>query len=301
MANIPTPKSAEQKRLETLYGLVGDRAVNADRNMNLLRHVNTGLLTAVGLLVGGIVGKRMSDGSNDNTMLGTAIGGALGLGTALIGHSAGKDVAKLSMGKYDRKELRDAYLDPSALGYVIPGYAGYQQQRIDDLANAQELQHAQFNQPLRKKGAVFTEKDVKQMIETAEKNKLRGRDIFQRYSPKQIARLANGIGPSWEPEWFAKTLNWLMPWGKVPAVIHDLEWAEGTGNAREFHRSNERFLANNKKLQGPTSVLNPTRLLPLALFYAVESNRPHYVTGKTENPYYPAANKSVETVMPVKI
>jgi len=293
MANTPPPpKSTEQKRLETLYGLVGDRAVNAERNMNLLQYANASLWTALGVLVGGIVGKSKSSGDNDNTVLGGAIGGAVGLGTSLLGNSVGRDIAKITMGKYDRKELRDNYLEPPAIGYILPGYSAYQQQRIDDLANANDMQRAQSaEKPLRKKGAVFTEKDVKQMIEDAEKNKLKGRGILQRYTPKQITQLANGIGPNWEPEWVAKSLNWLMPWGKVPAVIHDLEWAEGTGNTREFHRTNDRFLDNSKKLLGPTSVVNPVKMLPLALFYAVESNRQHYNQGRESNPYYTSAHK----------
>lgn len=291
MANIPPPKSVEQKRLETLYGLVGDRAVNAERNMNVLKYTNTGLLTAVGILLGGIIGKN----NGGNPVVGSLLGGAAGLTAAAVGNSAGKDVAKLSMGKFDRNELRNNYLDPSAWGYVIPGYASYQQQRIDDLANVRELEKAQqLDRPLKKRSAVFTEKDVKKMIEEAEAKKLQGRDILKKYTPKQITQLANGIGPNWEPDWVAKTLNWLMPWGRIPATIHDLEWAEGQGNTREFHRSNERFLHNNEKLRGDVSVLNPHKILPLALFYAVESNRPHYAAGRKNNPYYDIANSQTQ-------
>lgn len=284
MANTQPVKTVDQRRLETLYSLVGDRAVNADRNMRMMSAINSGIYTALGVLIGGIIGSK-----HGKTDIGMGLGGVSGFTASLLGDAAGRSMASLSMGKYDRNELRDTYMDPSVLGYVLPGYAEYQQQRIEDLSKAKDLQleQRQMNaRGMRKKSAVFTEKDVKDMIAKAEEEKLRGRHILQRYTPKQIAQLANGIGPNWEPEWFAKTLNFLMPWGKIPAVIHDLEWAEGKGSTQEFHRSNDRFLSNNKKLQGPTSVVNPARLLPLALFYAVESNKPHYAAGRENNPYY---------------
>lgn len=286
MAIVTDTPNIRQRRQQELTDIVGtERAVNADNNMDLLKHINRGLWTSVGILVGGLIAST----NKQKVPTGLVVGGASGLAVALLGEQLGKLKASHELDTPSKKEMADGILDPGLKGYVMPGYVSYRQQQIDNRAYNRDLERL-ARKSFGKSAAVFTTEDVEEMIEEAEEKKLRNREILSKYTPKQVVELANGIGPDWEPDFVAKTLNFLMPWARTPAVIHDLEWAEGSGNKRNFQRSNKRLRYNAKKLLGDKPVYDPRNVGPDILYALVSLNRPHYVKGRSKNPYIEASS-----------
>ena len=87
-------------------------------------------------------------------------------------------------------------------------------------------------------------KEVRKLLALAEKYKLDGREILNRYKPKQLAKIYNGIGPDSFPEWLREVITDLHPSLAVVAFIHDVEWYESDGSQERFTESNDRFRRN---------------------------------------------------------
>ena len=91
-------------------------------------------------------------------------------------------------------------------------------------------------------------KEIKQLKELAEKYRLDGREIIEKYNMQELCSIYNGIGPDAFPEWLRKGISALNPSLAVVAFIHDIEWHESDGSMEAFTASNERFRANGFKV-----------------------------------------------------
>lgn len=91
-------------------------------------------------------------------------------------------------------------------------------------------------------------KEVRKLLALTEEYKLEGREILNKYKPKQLANIYNGIGPDSFPEWLREVITDLHPSLAVVAFIHDVEWYESDGSQEKFAESNERFRRNGFKV-----------------------------------------------------
>ena len=91
-------------------------------------------------------------------------------------------------------------------------------------------------------------KEIKRLKELAEKYRLDGREIIEKYNMQELCSIYNGIGPDAFPEWLRKGISALNPSLAVVALIHDIEWHESDGSMEAFKASNDRFRANGFKV-----------------------------------------------------
>ena len=64
------------------------------------------------------------------------------------------------------------------------------------------------------------------------------------YSAQQIQQIYNGIGPEWFPAELRKMIDALHPTLKPVALMHDLDYATGSGTWEDFCTANANFRKN---------------------------------------------------------
>ena len=112
--------------------------------------------------------------------------------------------------------------------------------------------------------------EVEVLRKQCEKYQLENREILEKFSDEELARIFNGIGPSTFPDWMREALDDLHPSLRCVALIHDVENELSDGTKEGFKASNKRFRKNgNKVAKAEFSWYNPRR-------YAVMLNAATY-------------------------
>lgn len=80
-----------------------------------------------------------------------------------------------------------------------------------------------------------------------EKWGLDGRDVLDKYSDSELARIYNGLGSDGMPAWMRAAATFLSPDLEPTALVHDVEWHEADGTRESFTDSNLRFKENGRR------------------------------------------------------
>ena len=86
-----------------------------------------------------------------------------------------------------------------------------------------------------------------ELIQKARELKLEGVEILDKFSPAEIGRIYNGIGPDRFPDWLRELVTESAGIFEPAAVIHDVEYENG-GTWRDFTEANGRFRRNCYRL-----------------------------------------------------
>ena len=86
--------------------------------------------------------------------------------------------------------------------------------------------------------------EILELYYLAQKYKLEGREILDKYSFEDLAKISNGIGPDSFPAWLRCVITKLHPSLAPVALLHDVEWHESDRTYDSFTESNERFKRN---------------------------------------------------------
>lgn len=73
-----------------------------------------------------------------------------------------------------------------------------------------------------------------------------GCEKLLRVSPEELRSIFNGIGPEWFPAELRKMIDALHPTLKPVALMHDLDYATGSGTWEDFCQANSNFAANGR-------------------------------------------------------
>ena len=104
--------------------------------------------------------------------------------------------------------------------------------------------------------------EILELYYLAQKYKLEGREILDKYSFEDLAKVFNGIGPDSFPSWLRCVITKLHPSLAPVALIHDCEWHESDRTYDSFTESNERFKRNGAIIaKGMYSFFNPRRYI----------------------------------------
>jgi len=151
-----------------------------------------------------------------------------------------------------------------------------QSETREELEKAESEENARRQAEADKKAAeekaALAEKvaEIKALREKCEKYQLENREILEKFSDEELARIFNGIGPSTFPDWMREALDDLHPSLRCVALIHDVENELSDGTKEGFKASNKRFRKNgNKVAKAEFSWYNPRR-------YAVMLNAATY-------------------------
>ena len=83
-----------------------------------------------------------------------------------------------------------------------------------------------------------------QLKETAVALGLKGADLVQKCSRKELTDICNGIGPSWFPETLRSIITGLNPTLRIVADLHDLMYYFADGSDQQFEEANRAFAEN---------------------------------------------------------
>ena len=84
---------------------------------------------------------------------------------------------------------------------------------------------------------------LQELIETAERLKLYGREILDRYSETELLCIYNGLGPDRFPDWLRAIITEASDLFEPAALIHDVRYHEG-GSYEDFTLANSEFREN---------------------------------------------------------
>ena len=87
-----------------------------------------------------------------------------------------------------------------------------------------------------------------------------GSEILFKYNNAQLAKICNGIGADWFPEYFREIVSWIFNYLSATAFQHDVEFEAQIGLAL----ANEHFLINGEiEIKDKFAWYNPMRYIAL--------------------------------------
>ena len=89
---------------------------------------------------------------------------------------------------------------------------------------------------------------VKELLAVCRECDLDGLELLEKYTPRELSHIYNGIGPESFPDWLREAVDALHPSLEAVALIHDVEWSQPDKTKERFDGSNERFKENGYKV-----------------------------------------------------
>ena len=95
---------------------------------------------------------------------------------------------------------------------------------------------------------MYTDTEIEELRERAEKWDLSGRELLERYTPEELGEMYNGAGPdSWIPE-AREVLTKAMSLFKPAILIHDVQFAQSDGSAIGFEQAVADWCRNTSRI-----------------------------------------------------
>ena len=85
---------------------------------------------------------------------------------------------------------------------------------------------------------------VRKLRDLCDQWDLEGRDVLDRYSDAELAKIYNGIGSDGMPSWLRRAASFLSPDLEPTAIIHDVDYELADGTRERFTDANSRFRRN---------------------------------------------------------
>jgi hypothetical protein len=106
----------------------------------------------------------------------------------------------------------------------------------------------------------MTQSKAQELKEKCFKLKFVGSEILFKYNNSQLAKICNGIGADWFPDYFRDIVSWIFNYLSATAFLHDVEYEAQIG----LSLANEHFLINGEiEIKSKFTWYNPMRYIAM--------------------------------------